>query len=129
MPNKSPAHTTMNVLTILKKIFQDKEVLDGILEVFQPSLISLIEDRLKTDNCLITKSPGDDLISVGEALKLTTPPIGRTTLHNWTKSGKIKAYNIGRRVFYSKQAMIDFLISVEKKTSKTSKLELRIIQH
>ncbi len=62
--------------------------------------------------------PGENLISVANALKLTTPPIGRTTLHNWTKAGKITAYKVGRRVFYSKHSLLTFLTSVEKKPPK-----------
>ncbi len=56
-----------------------------------------------------------DLISVEQTLNITNPPIGRTTLFYWTKSGKVTAYKVGKRVFYSKKAITSFLTSVVKK--------------
>jgi hypothetical protein len=52
----------------------------------------------------------DELFSREEACLLLK--ISLTSLWNWTKKGKLKAYGIGNRVFYKRGELIESLIRI-----------------
>lgn len=86
------------------------------------SLVATVADKvleeIKRRELLREDEKGNDLISVTETLKLTKPPIGRTTLYLWVKGGKISVFKVGKRSYFSKNAVLRFLTSVEKKPPK-----------
>ena len=86
--------------------------------VFEKVKQELLSDR-HTKNTISHKDEDVDLLSVEQTLNLTNPPIGRTTLHYWQKAGKVTAYKVGKRVFYSKRAVTTFLTSVAKSPLRT----------
>ena len=81
----------------------------AVLETVKKEFFSALDQPTITAN-----NEEVDLISVEQTLNLTNPPIGRTTLHHWQKAGKVTAYKVGKRVFYSKKAVTIFLTSVVK---------------
>lgn len=73
----------------------------------------------QSNPCVVeVNKPEIDLLSTAEILDLTHPPIGRTTLYNWTKAGKVKAFKVGKRVYYSKANILEFLTSIQKRPPK-----------
>jgi hypothetical protein len=56
-----------------------------------------------------TENP-DELLTRAEACALLK--INITTLHNWTKKGKIIAYGIGNRVYYKRGELMESLIRI-----------------
>ena len=56
-----------------------------------------------------TENP-DELLTRAEACALLK--INITTLHNWTKKGKIIAYGIGNRVYYKRGELMGSLIRI-----------------
>jgi hypothetical protein len=52
----------------------------------------------------------DELLTREEACLLLK--ISLTSLWNWTKKGKLKAYGIGNRVFYKRGELIESLIRI-----------------
>jgi hypothetical protein len=56
-----------------------------------------------------TENP-DELLTRAEACILLK--INITTLHNWTKKGKIIAYGIGNRVYYKRGELMESLIRI-----------------
>jgi hypothetical protein len=49
----------------------------------------------------------EKMISPAEAIKVFSPAISKVTLHTWTKSGRLKKYSIGGRVYYKRSEIID----------------------
>jgi hypothetical protein len=56
-----------------------------------------------------TESP-DELLTREDACLLLK--ISLTSLWNWTKKGKLKAYGIGNRVYYKRGELIESLIRI-----------------
>lgn len=48
-------------------------------------------------------------VDVAELLK-----INLSTVHNWTKKGTITSYQIGGRVYYKRQEIVDSIIELKK---------------
>ena len=76
------------------------EMKDSILKGIQTQF-----DQLKAE--FQPKEPTEYLtrIEVTDLLK-----IDLSTLHNWTKKGKLKAYGIGNRVYYKREEIYQSLI-------------------
>ena len=80
--------------------------------ISREELKSLISDAVKNELSIQPKGKEqNDLLTrkeVRELLKISFP-----TLHEFTKTGKIKAYRLGGRVFYKKQEIVDSLTEVQ----------------
>lgn len=55
-----------------------------------------------------------DLLSPSETCKLFSPPIGRTTLYNYTKAGRLTSYRLGHKVFYSRKEVIQTFTTITR---------------
>ncbi|MBK3519729.1 helix-turn-helix domain-containing protein [Carboxylicivirga marina] len=81
-------------------------------EQLEQSILAGIEEKLNalTEN-FQPKQPTEWLTrnEVKELLK-----IDLSTLHNWTKKGKLKAYGIGNRVYYKRYEIEASLIELSK---------------
>lgn len=95
---------------------------DLLVKQISTAAYKIVIQQLEADIDLQGKLQGNsedvDLISVDQVLHLTNPPISRTNLYYWTKAGKVQAFYVGTRVFYSKKAVLSFLTSVIKKPPK-----------
>lgn len=58
----------------------------------------------------IDKNDPDVLLSRAEACDLLK--VSLTTLWNWTKSDKVKAYGMGNRIFYKKKELLESLVKL-----------------
>ncbi|WP_417200552.1 helix-turn-helix domain-containing protein [Bizionia sp.] len=88
---------------ITKTIQIQKITVDELINKVADKLLFKIEHYLKE---LITNN--DDVFltrtETYEFLKINS-----STLHTWTKGGKIKCYGIGSRRYYNKQEILDML--------------------
>jgi len=83
------------------QIIQDPEMLqNAILQGIRQEL-----EQLKTE--FQPKQP-TDLLTRNEVRELLK--VDLSTVHNWTKKGKLKAYGIGNRVYY-KRNEIDLVLT------------------
>lgn len=69
-----------------------KEQLDQLKELFQP--------KLPTE--YLTRNEVKELLH-----------IDLSTVHNWTKKGKLKAYGIGNRIYYKRQQIEEAIIPIQ----------------
>lgn len=82
------------------QIIQDPEMLqNAILQGIRHEL-----EQLKTE--FQPKQP-TDLLTRNEVRELLK--VDLSTVHNWTKKGKLKAYGIGNRVYYKRNEIDDVL--------------------
>jgi hypothetical protein len=80
----------------------DKVFLMGItVEELASALVLL----LSPNDLQITKNDDKELITREEACKLLS--IKKTSLWKHTKSGRLKSYGIGNRVFYKKNELLE----------------------
>src|SRR4051794_34408864 len=85
------------------------------LRLFRKSIIEEVLAIVENNRLLEKRDELPDLLSVQQILKLTDPPICRSTLYNWVKERKVKQFKVGKRNYFSKNALLAFLTSVEKK--------------
>lgn len=52
--------------------------------------------------------------------------VDMSTIHNWTKSGKLKAYGIGNRIYYKRTEVEQALIPLKSTTAHVPNLPRRI---
>jgi excisionase family DNA binding protein len=82
------------------QIIQDPEMLqNAILQGIRQEL-----EHLKTE--FQPKQP-TELLTRNEVRELLK--VDLSTVHNWTKKGKLKAYGIGNRVYYKRNEIDDVL--------------------
>jgi len=82
------------------QIIQDPEMLqNAILQGIRQEL-----EQLKTE--FQPKQP-TELLTRNEVRELLK--VDLSTVHNWTKKGKLKAYGIGNRVYYKRNEIDDVL--------------------
>lgn len=77
------------------QIFLNSITIEQLAEALKPLLQSL-SSELQNENVLLTRE---------EACKLLT--INKTSLWKHTKSGRLKSYGIGNRVFYKRNEVLD----------------------
>jgi hypothetical protein len=77
------------------QIFLNGITIEQLAEALKPLLQSLRSEQ-QTENVLLTRE---------EVCKLLT--INKTSLWKHTKSGRLKSYGIGNRVFYKKNEVLD----------------------
>lgn len=84
------------------------EMKDSILEGINSQFDQLrSEFQPKEPTAYLTRS------EVAELLK-----IDLSTLHNWTKKGKLKAYGIGNRVYYKRDELYESIVPLNAKPCK-----------
>jgi hypothetical protein len=71
------------------------------LEQFSPSVKSLEAQY------------NDELLTREETLAFLK--VDSTTLWNWTRKGKVKAYGLGKRRYYKKSELISGLVPLQKR--------------
>ena len=79
---------------------------EELTELIKQGVKSQLEDFKKNLN---THNP-DELLTREESCLLLK--IGLTSLWNWTKKGKLKAYGIGNRVYYKKSELKESLVRI-----------------
>ena len=77
------------------QIFLNGITIEQLAEALKPLLQSISSEQ-QTENVLLTRE---------EVCKLLT--INKTSLWKHTKSGRLKSYGIGNRVFYKKNEVLD----------------------
>lgn len=67
------------------------------VDALETTLRKIIRSELESAR---TAEQNDRLISPGEACRLFSPPISKTTLAKWTKEGLLQDQRVGGRVYY-----------------------------
>lgn len=70
-------------------------------EEFKQSIINALKEALIKEIESIHKKQNSDYMSRHELAEWLK--IDLSTIHNWSKSGKIKAYRLGNRVYYKRE--------------------------
>lgn len=83
--------------------------IEELLAKFKEELKEEILSELKTK-----ETPSPDLYTENEIRKLVYPYIGRSTIYSWVSQGKITAYKVGKRTYYSRGEVLAFLIRCKK---------------
>ena len=78
------------------QIFLNGITLEQLAEALAPLLLHQQNKQSRSENDLITRKQACDLLR-----------INLTTLWKHTKSGKLKSFGIGNRVFYSKVQVLE----------------------
>ncbi len=81
-------------------------------EQLQDAILSGVKNQIQElKKSFEPKQPTEYLTrnEVAELLK-----IDLSTLHNWTKSGKLNAYGIGSRVYYERSEVESAIVKLEK---------------
>ena len=82
------------------QIFLNGITIEQLAEALKPLLQSISSEQ-QTENVLLTRE---------EVCKLLT--INKTSLWKHTKSGRLKSYGIGNRVFYKKNEVLDSITPI-----------------
>lgn len=91
-----------------KKIIEIENIsVDELVEILTNSILDGLESRLKH---IQQEKQKELLLTRTETAKYLKVDI--STLWNWTKKGKIKAYGIGHRVYYKKHEIDEALIRI-----------------
>ena len=74
--------------------------LEDLLSQFR----SIVKEEIQAGQ---QKAIGEKLLSPDEARRLFVPAISRVTLQKWTDEGHLKRYDIGARVYYRYNEVIE----------------------
>jgi len=107
--NNLPEHIKWDFEKLFAKVTD--EVYDRVVKKLLSNSFPTSDEKAESEELI--------LLSVEQTRHLTEPPISRTNLYYWTKANKLQAYKVGKRVFYSKKAVLTFLTSVVKKPPKS----------
>jgi excisionase family DNA binding protein len=83
--------------------------IEEFLAKFKEEIKEEILSELKKET-----TPSPDLFTEKEICKLTYPAIPRSTINTWVNKGKITAYKVGKRTYYSKNEALAFLTRCKK---------------
>lgn len=93
---------------MIKKVVEIENVsVDELVATITNKVLEGLEIRLEQ---LQQKKHQEQLLTRTETAKYLKVDI--STLWNWTKKGKLKAYGIGNRVYYKKNEIDDALIRI-----------------
>lgn len=93
---------------MVKKIIEIENVsVDELVAIITNKVLEGIEIRLEQ---LQQKKHQEQLLTRTETAKYLKVDI--STLHNWTKKGKLKAYGLGNRVYYKKDEIEEALVRI-----------------
>lgn len=89
-----------------------------IMELVQQIQIELLNTVKITIQQEIKKAleEKDEMLSVDQTRKLFTPPISRSSLHNYTINGRLQKHYIGRRTFYSRKEVMTAITGIKRFT-------------
>lgn len=91
-----------------KKIIQIEVVsLEELVATITRNILDCLENRLEQ---MQQKKEHELLLTRTETAKYLK--VNMTTLWNWTKKGKLKAYGLGNRVYYKKNEIDEALIRI-----------------
>lgn len=80
----------------MSQIFLNGITIEQLAELLKPLVQSLITNHSQTENVLLTRE---------EVCKLLS--FNKTSLWKHTKSGKLKSYGIGNRVYYKRNEVLE----------------------
>ena len=86
-----------------------KIILEGTTEESLLGKIKTVVRQVLVENKETPESDGK-LLTVAETSQLLK--IDRTTLWKWTKSGKLRRYGMGNRVYYKKNEVLESITSL-----------------
>ncbi len=93
---------------MIKKVVEIQNVsVDELVAIITNKMLDGFEIRLEQ---LQQKKHQEQLLTRTETAKYLKVDI--STLHNWTKKGKLKAYGLGNRVYYKKNEIDEALIRI-----------------
>lgn len=93
---------------MVKKIIEIENVsVDELVAIITNKVLEGLEIRLEQ---LQQKKHQEQLLTRTETAKYLKVDI--STLHNWTKKGKLKAYGLGNRVYYKKDEIDEALTRI-----------------
>jgi len=93
---------------MIKKVVEIENVsVDELVATITDKVLEGLENRLEQ---LQQKKRQEQLLTRTETAKYLKVDI--STLHNWTKKGKLKAYGLGNRVYYKKDEIDEALIRI-----------------
>lgn len=80
----------------MNQIFLNGITIEQLAELLKPLVQSQISNHLQTENVLLTREEVCTLLS-----------FNKTSLWKHTKSGKLKSYGIGNRVYYKRNEVLE----------------------
>ena len=93
---------------VSKKIVEIENIsVEELVAMISNSVLDVLESRLKL---LQKESDQQLLLTRAETAKYLH--VNMTTLWNWTKKGRIKAYGLGNRVYYKKNEIDEAIIRI-----------------
>lgn len=93
---------------MIKTVIEIENIsVEELVAMISNSVLDVLESRLKL---LQKESDQQLLLTRAETAKYLH--VNMTTLWNWTKKGKIKAYGIGNRVYYKKNEIDKAIIRI-----------------
>lgn len=78
------------------QIFLNGITIEQLAEVLKPLLLAKTEDQCQSEKPLLTRDEVCELLS-----------FNKTSLWKHTKSGKLKSYGIGNRVYYKRDEVLE----------------------
>lgn len=93
---------------MIKKVVEIENVsIDELVATITNKVLEGLEIRLEQ---LQQMKHQEQLLTRSETAKYLKVDI--STLHNWTKKGKLKAYGLGNRVYYMKKEIDEALVRI-----------------
>lgn len=78
------------------QIFLNGITIEQLAEVLKPLLLTKAQEQSQTEKSLLTRDEVCELLS-----------FNKTSLWKHTKSGKLKSYGIGNRVYYKRDEVLE----------------------
>jgi len=78
------------------QIFLNGITIEQLAEVLKPLLLTKAQEQRQTEKSLLTRDEVCELLS-----------FNKTSLWKHTKSGKLKSYGIGNRVYYKRDEVLE----------------------
>lgn len=77
---------------------------------FQESILNGVKDEISLLKAEFQPKEPTEYLTRNEVAQLLK--VDLSTVHNWTKKGKIKAYGLGNRVYYKRHELNQSLIQI-----------------
>lgn len=79
-------------------------------EEFQESILNGVQEQISLLKAEFQPKEPTEYLTRNEVAQLLK--VDLSTVHNWTKKGKIKAYGLGNRVYYKRHELNKSLIPI-----------------
>lgn len=79
-------------------------------EEFQESILNGVQEQISLLKAEFQPKESTEYLTRNEVAQLLK--VDLSTVHNWTKKGKIKAYGLGNRVYYKRHELNQSLIPI-----------------